>query len=279
MGPRTTRHKKGNDTMRISTLLFLAVVLAMFGSGSGVTYAKPKSQPAYIAIGGLTAFGENQGDETYVDLFRGFLESKVGLKEPVELKDLTFDGIHPFIVPGLAWAAATEIQNRNFDADKRNDVKVVTLDLAVEDWMIATVPGMLDCFEYGPVENCIDDRDEFVDILEHAAREAAGLIRGADPNVYLLMRTGYVGVDLDDAPAAEAAEFLLEGNAETGTDAGLNDAVRAIANEYGAGLADVYGLILPSDVNPDAWPFLLPSGDAKIAGALADALLAGGKIK
>jgi lysophospholipase L1-like esterase len=229
----------------------LALIAVLFSSpGPGTADAKRHSPPMYIALGDKVALGVGLSDtgDGYVSLFHEFLEGRRGFHKDVELRNLAADNATIWdVVESQLPVALAEIEARRADKDKKNDVRVVTIDVGLDDlW-----GSILVCAD-GPTGDCVHSFGEtliwheyFMDYMLNALRTAGG------PRLRIIVMTNYTPF-LNSGCAfnslAPAWDVALEGDVGLGIDEGMNDITRRLAAQYGARVADVYDLLGPDDL-------------------------------
>ncbi len=209
--------------------------------------AKRHGTPEYIALGDEVAIGVGLSDpsQSYVSLFQDFLESPHGLNAGTTVMNLAADNQSIFDVLGSQLSIAlAEIEGRNTDRDKKNDVEIVTIDVGLVDLF----GGLIVCSE-GSVGECGHFFDEVLMWHELFMNWALDDLRTAGgPSLQIIVMTNYnpflnAGCYFNFlAPAWDAA---LEGGPELGIGEGMNDITRRLAPLYGARVADIYGLLSP----------------------------------
>ena len=247
-------------------LLFLIVpaLVAAFTLTSDTTYSKgppAKVLPEYLALGDSLGVGIGASDPAttgYVPLFRDFLESKKGLdKKGTELflNNLSIGGAtSSSLISQQLSAAVAELEDRNGDKNKKNDVEVVTVDIGGND-----VFGLIGVCAGGFTEACVTavgttfaTFSANFDFILDELRTAAG------PDTAIIVMTYYnslVNPGCPFNPLAPLADIVLEGGGPLL--AGLNDLIRGIAVAHDAKVADLVpggvfpALLEPSHVQPD----------------------------
>ncbi len=236
-------------------LLFLIVpaLVAAFTLTSDTTHSRsPQSQPEYLALGDSLGVGVGASDPAttgYVPLFRDFLESERGLDTDLFLNNLSIGGAtSSSLISQQLSAAVAELEDRNGDKKRKNDVEVVTVDIGGND-----VLAILGVCAGGVTEECADAISStfatfFVnfDFILDELRTAAG------PDTTIIVMTYSNSLVATGCPLnalAPLGDIVLEG--EPLLAAGLNDLIRGIAAAHGAEVADTFGRLSPDDIQPD----------------------------
>jgi len=242
-----------------------AVVLQLPASGTSASGPPPEARLVYLALGDSLAFGIGASDPAttgYAPLFYDDLRSSLpghfdgGF---LMLENLAVGGpaappggetTTSMIAGGQLDAALAELTARNGNPRPVDDVRVVTLDIGGND-MFAVVPVCLG----GPTPTCTSAIGTafatFNGNFDHILDE---LTAAAGPETTIIVMTYYNPLVNPFCPLsgqAALADALLEGNPAMGLPVGLNDLIRANAAGHGVRVADVFGLLGPSDVQPD----------------------------
>jgi lysophospholipase L1-like esterase len=255
-------------------------VLTLNGVAGGASATGPPTEvrPQYLALGDSLAVGVGASDPAttgYVPRFHGHLADALdpGHANPppldfvpdafnrkfLRLTNLAVGGpgappggetTSSMIAVGQLDAAIAELVARNGNATPVDDVRVVTLDIGGND-MFSVVPVCVS----GPTPECANAIGTALatfsanfDFILDELRAAAG------PDTTIIVMTYYnplVNPGCPLSPHAALGDALLEGNPALGIPDGVNDLIRAMAASHGAGVADVFGLLGPSDVQPD----------------------------
>ena len=245
---------------RVLLFLLVPALVAAFTLTSDTTYSKgppDKVLPEYLALGDSLGVGVGASDPAtlgYVPLFRDFLESKKGLdKKGTELflNNLSIGGAtsSSLILQQLSPAVA-ELEDRNGDKNKKNDVEVVTVDIGGND-----VLGLLGVCAGGVTPTCaaaitstFATFSANFDFILDELRTAAG------PGTTIMVMTYYNALEATGCPLnalAPLGDVVLEGEPLLGLPLGLNDLIRLIAAGHGAEVADTFGRLSPDDIQPD----------------------------
>jgi len=267
---------------RLVFTTFLALVAAfalLIPAGETAAHGPPpEERPVYLALGDSLAFGIGASDPAttgYVPLFYDDLRSPA---EPGEddsddgdsgpdafgskflmLENLAVGGpaappggetTTTMIAGGQLDAALAELTARNSNPRHADDVRVVTLDIGGND-MFAVVPLCL----AGPSPACTSAiRTAFGTFSGNFDHILDELTAAAGPKTTMIVMTYYnplVNPFCPLSPQAALADALLEGSPAMGLPDGLNDLIRVNAASHGVAVADVFGLLGPSDVQPD----------------------------
>ncbi len=260
---------------RVLLFLLVPALVAAFTLTSDTTYSKgppDKVLPEYLALGDSLGVGIRASDPAttgYVPLFRDFLESKEGLKTQLTLNNLSISGAtSSSLISDQLPAALAELQDRNSDKNKKNDVEVVTVDIGGNDvFALAFSPLCVpvptpDCFELA--EDILDTFGDNFEVTLENLREAAG------PDTTIIVMTYYNPLlpPCPFAPFALLGDIVLEGG--PGLPVGLNDLIRSEAAVHNAEVADTFGKLGAGDLFGDC----LHANDAgyeKIAGEFIEA--------
>ena len=263
-----------------------AVALVLLGAGGLAIQglmdrpAPPEQAfgPLYLALGDSLAEGAGASDpeETgYVPLVYK------GLRRSVDCGSGTAAGCAERGLENLGVSGATSttllrdqvpealkvIKARNGDGDSGNDVEVISVDIGGND-AFGVYP---DC-SGGVTPGCIQAvRAMFATVSRNLATALAELREAAGPETRIIVMTYYNAlIGCERAAVAPMADALLEGGA--GVPVGLNDLIRDRAAEIGAGVAETYGRLGPSDlVGGDDCLHPVDSGYRIIADAFAEA--------
>jgi lysophospholipase L1-like esterase len=254
---------------RLVFTTFLALVAAFAlqvpASETSAHGPPPQVRPVYLALGDSLAFGVGASDPAttgYVPLFYDDLRSALPDHfdgEFLMLENLAVGGpaappggetTTSMIAGGQLDAALAELTARNNSPRPVDDVRVVTLDIGGND-MFAVVPVCLG----GPTPTCTSAIGTafatFNGNFDHILDE---LTAAAGPETTIIVMTYYNPLVNPFCPLsaqAALADALLEGNPAMGLPVGLNDLIRVNAASHGVRVADVFGLLGPSDVQPD----------------------------
>ena len=244
-------------------LLFLIVpaLVAAFTLTSDTTYSKgppAKVLPEYLALGDSLGVGIGASDPAttgYVPLFRDFLESKKGLdKKGTELflNNLSIGGAtSSSLISQQLSAAVAELEDRNGDKNKKNDVEVVTVDIGGNDVLalLGICAGdVTDPACAAAISSTFATFSANFDRILDELRTAAG------PDTTMIVMTYYNSFVATGCPLnalAPLGDIVLEGEPLLGLPVGLNDLIRFVAAAHGAEVADTFGRLSPDDIQPD----------------------------
>lgn len=197
----------------------------------------------YLALGDSLAAGVGASDPTttaYVPLFHQFLLAEQG--EDTVLINLGHSGdtSSSLIAHGHLAAALTQIG--------LGDVTVVSLDIGGNDFsaLVPICSGGLTPLCLTAVNDTFTTFSNNFDFILDELRMAM------DSDAPIIVMTYYnslVHPDCPFNPLAPLGDILLEGDEPLPE--GLNDIIRSIAAIYDAGVAETFGLIGPSDLQPD----------------------------
>ncbi len=257
----------------VRKLAVLVVALGLAMPGIWPVEAKEKAQQEYLALGDSIAAGEGASDPAsaaYVPLFYEFLQSKDGFGKELALNNLAEVGI----TAGDLFAtqiptASEELEARNGDSAKKNDVKMVTLSAGGYDLFA----HILVCFD-GLTPSCVDAINDtrfwtafYLDLALSELREAAG------PDTSIIVMT-YSNALVHPACELHFLEpvwdVALEGDSSVGVPEGLNDVIRSTAASYGAEVAEASGLLTPAELQGDCFN-LNDAGHAVVAELFTEA--------
>jgi lysophospholipase L1-like esterase len=273
-------------------LLFVlvpAVVVALVGAFALTSDTGYSTEPTreYLALGDSLGWGYGASDPAtkgYVPLFHDFLESEDSWDIDLLLNNLSVPGatstslinqvIYPPDQTQLSLALA-ELALRNGDADPKNDVVVVTVDIGGND-LLATLPYCLS----GPTPACFAAHDAaFATISTNLDYILGELRAAAGPGTTMIVMTYYnsfVGQGCPYNALAWLGALALEGNTALGRPEGANDVIREVAAAHDAKVAELVpggefpALLGPTNILPDC-VHANDSGYAIIADAFADA--------
>ena len=240
-------------------LLFLIVpaLVAAFTLTSDTTYSKgppAKVLPEYLALGDSLGVGIGASDPAttgYVPLFRDFLESKKGLdKKGTELflNNLSIGGAtSSSLISQQLSAAVAELEDRNGDKNKKNDVEVVTVDIGGNDVLalLGICAGGVTPTCTAAISTTFATFSANFDFILDELRTAAG------PDTTMIVMTYYNSFVATGCPLnalAPLGDIVLEGEPLLGLPVGLNDIIRAIAATHDAEVADTFGKLPPDDL-------------------------------
>jgi lysophospholipase L1-like esterase len=224
---------------RAVALLFLAFVIAACGSAtkrSSDPTATPNStatgHPLYIALGDSLSQGFGASDMSKT----AFVPLVAANLNGYELLNLGHGGdtSTDLFQHGHFDDAIAKIEERNGDADKGNDVRLVTLEIGGNDllqiYFSLVVTGACPDLESSLAKpQCVDALRSALDGFRPNLKKALDGLRDADASLPILLLTLYnpfqhfLGV-------GELGELSLEGKAGTPFPEGLNDIIREVAS-------------------------------------------------
>lgn len=215
-------------------LLFLFVACGSGGAASG--------PGLYIALGDSLSEGVGASDRdstAFVPLVRE------GLGEGLELTNLGHSGdtSGDLLLHGHLDEAARQIDTRNGDDDPDNDVKLLTLEIGGNDllelFFTLVVSGACPSVEESLArEQCVNALGERLGRFGENLAEALDVLLASDPGLPIVVMTLFNPFSGGLQPIDELAEMALEGLPDTPFPEGLNDIIRAEAEERGLTLVD-----------------------------------------
>ena len=237
-----------NGLMRV---LFCSIALLVSAAiAAPAASAKPKKpvHPLQLSLGDSWAFGFGASDpstEGYVPQLHEALAKK-RLKK-MGLRSVAVPGATtPSMIAGQFPEAIPLLESRNGNRKKRDDVEVTTLHIGGND---VTNPIIAACLA-GITPSCLQviqaefaayrgDLDTALSRLRQAAGEEATIVIGTYDNPIATCFLGGV------PGAVLLADLVLEGGGPVPQ--GLHDIMRDVAEDYGVGVAEVYGDLGPAD--------------------------------
>jgi lysophospholipase L1-like esterase len=269
-------------------LLFVLVpavvigLVAAFAPTSDTTYScgwwPPQLQREYLALGNSLGYGVGASDPAtkgYVPLFHDFLESNDRWHRPLLLNNLSIPGAtSTSLIAEQLPAALAELEARNGDWWRFNDVTVVTVDIGGNDFF-AVVPACAGGFTPACAAAI---GTTFATFSANFNSTLAQLRTAAGPDTTIIVMTYYnslVNPGCPYYPLASLGNIVLEGDPVLLPQGG-NDLIRAIAAAHDAEVAELVpdgvfpALLGPPNVQPDCL-HANDSGYAIIADAFADA--------
>ena len=249
---------------RLLLLLLVPALLAAFTLPSDTSYSKGppvKVLPEYMALGDSLAVGVGASDtppfpstsNAYVPLVHAFLQSELGLDTDLNLNNLGVGGEDTNsmrIEGGQLDTALAELEARNGDKKRKNDVEVITLDIGGND-----VLGLLSVCGGGFTQDCADAISSTFATFSGNFNFILGELRSAaGPDTTIIVMTYYNALEAAGCPLnalAPLGDIVLEGEPLLGLPVGLNDLIRFVAAAHGAEVADTFGRLSPDDIQPD----------------------------
>jgi lysophospholipase L1-like esterase len=219
-------------------VLLLAAFAAACGSDS------PTQRGTYIALGDSLSEGEGASDPA-TTAFVPLVHEHLG--DGFQLLNLGHSGdtSEQLIDHGHLDEAVAEIGQRNGDDDPDNDVKLVTLEIGGNDLLnlyfdlvgSGTCPSVQIALQ--KQEECVDRLAAVLEGFEPNLKETLHRLQAADAKLRILLLT--LGNPFSGSPQTfdELGELGLDG---TPFPEGLNEIIRAQAQETGVILVDLYPL-------------------------------------
>lgn len=238
------------------------------------------SVPVYLALGDSlsTGVGASVPPETgYVPLFHEYLRRNFscagrGASQGCAALRLNNIGVSGATTTTLLRdqlpLALAELQARNQDADPRNNVEVITIDIGGNDAF-----PLLNVCGGGVTPQCATAiQTTFARIAQNLTVTLTQLRAAAGPDTQIIVMTYYNPLPACVfAPATPLGNLVLEGG--PGLPVGLNDLIRVIAAGVNASVAETFGLLGVNDLVGGADCLHADdSGYAIIANAFAGAL-------
>lgn len=220
--------------------LALLVSLTACRSGGGANTG------TYIALGDSLSVGVGASQPS-VTAFVPLVQESLG--EGFQLINLAHSGdtSQELLDHGHLDEAIVEIQQRKDDGDRDNDVKLVTLTIGGNDLLdlfFSLVVGD-SCPDLEAIlqkQECLNPLGTTFQRFESNLGSALGRLRQTDPQVAVIVITLYNPFSGSIPLVDEAGDFALEGLPDTPFPEGLNDIIRAQAQEGNAILVDLYPL-------------------------------------
>jgi lysophospholipase L1-like esterase len=258
---------------------FVAILLAVPSAALAET-PDHASVPVYLALGDSlsTGVGASVPSQTgYVPLFHEYLRRNLSCEGRGESEGCAALRLNNIGVSGATTTtllrdqlplALAELEARNQDANPRNDVEVITIDIGGNDAF-----PLLQVCGGGVTAECAEAiQTTFAQIAQNLTLTLTQLRAAAGPDTEIIVMTYYNPLPgCVFAPAAPLGDLVLEGG--PGLPAGLNDIIRAIAAGVDASVAETFGRLGVQDlVGGSDCLHADDSGYAIIANALAGAL-------
>jgi len=247
---------------RLIVVLTAAVLSVAFAVPAGAGDGLAPGLPVYLALGNSLAAGSGASDQSataYVPVFYDALQDELDCSPAAS--DNAASGcrnlqLHNIAVGGAKSGdliaiqlpiAVAELSARNGDANPRNDVEVVTVDIGGNDLFDPVIGACAGGFsaECGAVVESVFGTFavNFNSILGQL-RAAAG------PDTPIIVMTYYNSLlACNLSSLAPVADVVLEG-AGPGSllPVGFNDVIRSIAAGHGAEVADTFGDLAAGDL-------------------------------
>jgi lysophospholipase L1-like esterase len=255
-------------------------ILALPTEGTDASVAGPPTdvRPEYLTLGDSLAVGVGASDPAtagYVPQIHAYLQDALdpGNAHPapldsvpdafnrklLRLNDLGVGGpgappggetTGSMISGGQLTAAVAELSAHNGNAALVDDVRVVTLTIGGND-TFAVVPAC----SGGPSPGCVAAVGAMLGTFTANFNFILGEIRSAaGPDTTIIVMTypnTLVNPGCPFSSLAPLGDAILEGAPSLGLATGLNDIIRATAAAYGAEVAEAYGRLGASDLQPD----------------------------
>ncbi len=253
----------------IPALLLLAFVAACGSGGS-------TPSGAYIALGDSLSEGVGASDPA-ATAFVSLVHQSLG--EGFELLNLGHSGdtSRQLLDHGHLDQAVAEIQQRSGDDDADNDVKLISLEIGGNDLLnlfsnlvlSGTCPDLETSLNK---PECVNALQTALTDFEPNLRTTLDRLQQAGPGVPIILMTLYNPFSGSVQVFAELGELSLEGLPDTPFPEGLNDIIRAQAQETGVTLVDLYPLFEGKALTLIAQDFIHPND--KGYRVMADAVIA-----
>ena len=268
--------------LRPLTVLAAALPLALLPAAAG--QAAPPAPATYLALGDSVAFGTGAtapATRGYVPLLAAELQGKgcgkgkaVGCR--VDTVNLAVNGATTTtLIAGQLPAALALLQERNSNAPKVDDVRLITITIGGND----VVGPVVAACSAGVTATCQQAiATQFGQLGANYARILGQLREAAGPDTTIAVSTYYNAVENPGCPLnflSALGRIVLEGGALPGGGSlpgGFNDVIRQQATAFGAVIVDTAPVVDPvTETQPDC---LHPNdaGHRDIAGAFADAI-------
>jgi lysophospholipase L1-like esterase len=253
-------------------LAFPLVLLGVACDSSAET--KPLTG-VYLALGDSLSEGIGASDREKTS-FVALVHEGLGVDVELMNRGVAGDTSQDLIDEQLDGATA-EIVSRNGDADAKNDIAVVTLEIGGNDlleiFFDLVLPGTCPNVEDGlNTPECVDAVRETLDAFAPNLHLILERLREADQDVPIFLLTLYNPFSGGAAALDELVDLALEGRAGTPFPEGLNDIIREEAEAGSARLVDVYPSFEGKAREYIASDVIHPNDDGYRA--MADAILA-----
>ena len=218
--------------------------IALLAAGCGSSAAPQTLTGVYLALGDSLSAGNGASDpeETaFVPLIHAALGPQVELMNLGVPGDTSDD----LLTGGPLDQAITEIEQRKADGIAGNEVAVVTLEIGGNDLLNlffelvvpSVCPNVSDSLDK---PRCVDAFRETLDAFEPNLEAILDRLKKADPDLPIFLMTLYNPFSGKSPAVDELVELALEGAPDTPFPEGLQDIIRAKADEHGVFLVDVY---------------------------------------
>jgi len=223
--------------------LLLALILAAFAVACGD--GSPKGG-AYIALGDSISAGVGASDPTST-AFVPLVQKSLG--PSFELLNLGHSGdtSQSLLDHGHLDKAITEIKQRRDDKNPNNDVKLVTMEIGGNDLLALNISLVVSgaCPDLPAAlqkRECVDPLTQAFQRFDPNLRAALTRLREADPELPIVLMTLYNPASGRLSILGQLAQLVLDGLPNTPFAEGVNDIIRAQAQEKGAIVVDLYPL-------------------------------------
>jgi len=245
--------------------LFVVLVVAVMSLAAAVPAGAGKGDtvpglPVYLALGNSLAAGSGASDPSataYVPLFYDALRDELNCSpaasdraapgcKNLQLHNIGMGGAtsSDLIAVQLPIAVA-ELSARNGDANPRNDVEVVTVDIGGNDLFQPVIGACAGGFSPGCATIV---QTTFGTFAVNFSSILGQLRAAAGPDTPIIVMTYYNSLlACNLAGLAPLADLVLEGGDPLGP-VGFNDLIRSIAAANGAEVADTFGDLTASDL-------------------------------
>ncbi len=236
----------------------VAVIALGCGDDDSEATPEPTVPSVYLALGDSLVTGVGASDPpttAYVPLFRDYLRDKLapeGSEQAlIDLHNLGVNGetTSSMIADGQLSAAVEELTSLNGNATPDDDIQVVTVSVGGND-----VAALFDVCAGGFSPECItaipDTLATFTTNFETILNQ---LRAAAGPEVTIIVAGYYNALEHPDCEfnsLAAVGNTVLEGDSPL-LEEGLNDLIRSIAAPHDVRVAEVFGLLDVSDLEPD----------------------------
>jgi lysophospholipase L1-like esterase len=239
---------------RLTLVLTAAALSVAFAVPAGAGDGLAPGLPVYLAMGNSLAAGSGASDQSttaYVPLFHDVLQDELDCSPAASeeaapgCRDLQ---LHNIAVGGAKSSdliavqlpiAVAELSARNGDANPRNDVEVVTVDIGGNDLFEPVIGACAGGFS----PDCGAGVQSVFGTFAVNFHSILGQLRAAaGPDTPIIVMTYYNSLlACDLAALAPLADVVLEGAGEPPLPFGFNGVIRQIAAGYDADVADTYG--------------------------------------
>lgn len=200
--------------------------------------------PLYVALGDSLSAGV--GASNYAEKgFVGLVHDALGPEFALLNLGIAGDTSRQMIEEGTLDRAIAEIEQRNYDDNGDNDVKVVTLEIGGNDlldlFFDLVLPGRCPSVSQGlATPECVDALRKTLDAYEPNLDLILDRLREADPQLTIFLMTLYNPFSGASPLLDEIGELALEGAPNTPFPEGLQDIIRRQAEANDVPLVEVY---------------------------------------